>query len=274
MSWVSSEGIAPTAGRSGSIYSITRLAALMAIILAFIGLDVTTRYSCQAWVTLGFFSGFLSIAAASLLIVIRVIAIWSRNKVVVAIAAGVWAINVSVMIRGKSFSLLLWEFLISMILLLHLQVRSAWDPSQGGCFVFNIDSTKPTTIVILITDIVLLLIMLVGLLRLRRQSGGAFGIASILWKQGLIWLLLATIVEVPPNVFIILNLNEPLDMIFLHSSVIAMSIAATRMYRSLADSVSGSTEVLPFVSSLAFTTVRVDDSMAHPTAFRKTNAES
>jgi len=34
-----------------------------------------------------------------------------------------------------------------------------------------------------VTDIVLLLIMLVGLLRLRSGDGGTFGLAQLLWKQ-------------------------------------------------------------------------------------------
>jgi hypothetical protein len=34
-----------------------------------------------------------------------------------------------------------------------------------------------------VTDIILLVIMLVGLLRLRRQCCGTFGLARLLWKQ-------------------------------------------------------------------------------------------
>ena len=89
--------------------------------------------------------------------------------------------------------------------------------------------------------------MLTGLLRMRLKTGSAFGLAHILWKQvrlwqsllavilpnllnyifvrkGLIWLLLATVAEVPsavrlailfhlfllliaPQTFMLLNLN-------------------------------------------------------------------
>ena len=72
-----------------------------------------------------------------------------------------------------------------------------------------------------VTDIVLLLIMLVGLLRLHQGSCGTFGLTQFLWKQvcqnfsriatfwlisflsfrkGLIWIALATAVEIPPAV--------------------------------------------------------------------------
>lgn len=72
--------------------------------------------------------------------------------------------------------------------------------------------------------------MLVGLLRQRLDGMGQF-----LWKQGHIWLFLATIAEVPPTVFIGLNLNDPFNLMFQTPSLIVMSITAMRMHRSLAD---------------------------------------
>lgn len=118
------------------------------------------------------------------------------------------------------------------------------------CIVPNSESSKLYVIVLAITDIILLLIVLIGLLRLRRDGCGTFGIGLLLWKQvgsyrsmwprlprpidmhsvykGVIWLLLATVADVPPavrstssivfpllshhdvtsQVFIILNLNS------------------------------------------------------------------
>ncbi|KAH9993516.1 hypothetical protein BJV74DRAFT_884378 [Russula compacta] len=212
------------------IYTITRLAALMAVVLTFLNLDVTTRFSCEALIKIGLFTGYLGIASASLLIVLRIVAIWSRNKVVVAIAACLWVTNVSVMILGL------------------VRVHSTWNPIQEDCIEFNMESTKPNILVTLASDITLLLVMLVGLLRVRYRGDGAFGIASFLWKQGLIWLLLATLAEVPPAVFIVLNLNAPFDIMFQHSMIL-LSIAATRMYRGLVDFVSGSTDILQKGSS-------------------------
>jgi hypothetical protein len=87
--------------------------------------------------------------------------------------------------------------------------------------VLNTEKSKPSIIAILITDIVLLLIVLIGLLRLLHDSGGSFAIGRLLWNQvgpgrshiavfrftylfplpkGVIWLLIATVAEVPPTV--------------------------------------------------------------------------
>jgi hypothetical protein len=48
-------------------------------------------------------------------------------------------------------------------------------------------SAKPAIIGVLITDIVLLVTMLIGLLRMRVQAGSTFGLARILWNQVRWW---------------------------------------------------------------------------------------
>lgn len=53
--------------------------------------------------------------------------------------------------------------------------------------VLNVESNQPTMIVMLITDVVLLLTMFVGLLRLRRRGGGTFELGRLLWKQVRWW---------------------------------------------------------------------------------------
>ena len=68
---------------------------------------------------------------------------------------------------------------------MYLQLRSDWDPAVPACIIFNSDNSKLNIIVTLITDIILLLIVLIGLLRLRSEVSGTlvFGIGHLLWKQ-------------------------------------------------------------------------------------------
>jgi hypothetical protein len=56
-------------------------------------------------------------------------------------------------------------------------------PEQATCAVVNFESTKITVVASLVTDIGLLLIMLIGLLRLRLEAGGALSLGRILWNQ-------------------------------------------------------------------------------------------
>ena len=61
-------------------------------------------------------------------------------------------------------------------------MRSAWDPLLQDCIVLNTEEIKHNIILILITDIVLLLMVLIGLLCLH-DSGGSFALGRLLWKQ-------------------------------------------------------------------------------------------
>ena len=51
------------------------------------------------------------------------------------------------------------------------------------CVTINTPSNTAALISMAVTDIILLLIMLVGLLRLGGHRGGTFGLAHLLWKQ-------------------------------------------------------------------------------------------
>lgn len=208
------------------IYCITRVATLTAVVLNLVGLNVTTKINCQLWITFVLIFAYLAFATASLLIVLRIMAIWNKNRVVVAISLGVWVTNIAFLIQGIA------------------RLRSTWVPAQERCVLHDTESNKPNIIATLITDIILSFIMLIGLLRLRRYGFGTFGMGQLLWKQGIIWLFIATFAEVTPVVFISLDLNDPFNLMFQIPSMTIMTIGATRMYRSLADFASESTEVL------------------------------
>ena len=52
---------------------------------------------------------------------------------------------------------------------------------------FNVGTNRLSAIAILFTDVVLLIIMLIGLLRMRLESGGALRFGRILWNQVRWW---------------------------------------------------------------------------------------
>ncbi|KAH9953462.1 hypothetical protein BC827DRAFT_1159247 [Russula dissimulans] len=204
------------------IYFITRLATLAAVIMNLVSLKITASASssgCQMF-------AYTTFSLASLLIVLRIIAIWNKNKLIVGLATGVWVTNTSILIHGLT------------------RIRSSWNSELVSCSLPDIMSNISAIISMFASDVVLLLVMFIGLFRLRHCGGGTFGLVRLLWKQGILYLLVATAAELPPLVFICLDLNgqrmltllqmsEALDLMFLMPSLIAMSISATRMYRSL-----------------------------------------
>lgn len=202
------------------IYSTTRIATVisLAIILYEVDVSESTPYDCEVKAILQFSFGYLSIATSSLLIVLRIFVIWNTKKIIVAIATGVLGINVIFLIQGI------------------VRIRAVWHPLMTICSVVNRHIPELNIFVTLATDIILLLIMSLGLLRLGfHERSGVSGLGHLLWKQGLIWFLVATIAEALPAVFIALNLSDPFHYMFLPPSMVTLSIAATRIHRVLVD---------------------------------------
>jgi len=201
------------------IYSTTRIFTLIVVILSLVGVDDTVHYNCEVKTVFQFFFGYLAIAFASLLIVLRILAIWNKKKIIIAIAAGAWGISVIFQIQDI------------------VRIRAVWEPvmSNSTCLVVNWYISKLNILVTVATDIILLLIMFFGLLRLGFHERGVFGLGRLLWKQGVIWVLVATIAEVMPAVFLCVHPNDPISYMFLPPSMVSISIAATRIHRRLAD---------------------------------------
>ena len=66
--------------------------------------------------------------------------------------------------------------------LIILQLRAAWSPAKSVCVVLNTERLINNVTTTLATDVVLLLTMLVGLLRMPLR-GNMFGLGQILWRQ-------------------------------------------------------------------------------------------
>ncbi|KAI0038953.1 hypothetical protein FA95DRAFT_1684453 [Auriscalpium vulgare] len=201
------------------IYFTCRLSMAVSLIILVIPKDVVGVRNCTALGASIYVFGYLSLAMASSLILLRIFAVWQRQLAVVAVSSVLWASSIALNVRY--------------IVIL----RSEYVPELGEC----IESPRPiiNNIGIIGSDLGLLAIMLVGILRHHKDMSSAprgfGGLWSLLWHQGVIWLVMAAMVEVPTLVFIILNLNDPWDVMFEIVTLATLSISATRMYRVLTD---------------------------------------
>jgi len=218
------------------IYSLARFFALLTIVLEFVIANITIPLNCQAAISSVSAFVLLTMSASSLLIVLRIIAIWNRNRVVMTIAIIIWGITAVVYVQFIA------------------RLRWTQVPGQLGCVQVNLKSTLINLISVPFTDIALLLIMLIGVFRLRGHGSSMFGMTKVLWTQGVFWLLLAIAAEIPAVVFILLDLNASFDVMFELPTWVTMVIAASRLHRSLVDLASGSTDV--FSSHGNFLTTR------------------
>ncbi|KAF8501081.1 hypothetical protein F5888DRAFT_1333173 [Russula emetica] len=217
------------------IYEIARISTLTSIVMNLVFLNVTARFNCSVWVIFTWIFSFLGLASGSLLIVLRVIAIWHKNNVALGIASGIWTINLGFLISGVA------------------RIRAAWNPLANKCVVINLETSKPSLISLFVTDCLLLLLMLAGLLHLRRRGGGTFELGRLLWRQGLIWFTIATIAEFIQVLFLILDVNDVLNNLFLVPCQVTLVISATRLYRALAN----------FSSPVTGSSTQPDESTGH-----------
>ncbi|KAH9985086.1 hypothetical protein BJV77DRAFT_139589 [Russula vinacea] len=186
-------------------------------------------YSFARVATLWVLCSRLSLTSALTSAILSSCYLFQLNKFAVMLAVIVWGIDVVSHIQNTA------------------RVRSVRVPGQSFCAPVQTESTILYFIPSIISDIVLLLIMFFGLLILRRRGGGTIGLTYLLWKQGVIWLALATATEVLPLVFIILNMkhhyNNSTPQMLQTPGLVMMIIAATRMHRALVDFASESSDM-------------------------------
>ncbi|KAI0281010.1 hypothetical protein BGY98DRAFT_270526 [Russula aff. rugulosa BPL654] len=198
------------------IYSIARLSGLMTVCNTLVNFNLTTEINCQAWLVFGSVIATLGCyGLGSILIILRIFAIWERNKVIMAITIVIFVSNISYQLSGV------------------VNTRAVWDPATKSCLRLGLTDVKGLALGALITDTSLLLIMLAGLLRLRQRDGSFHDLAYILWKQGAMWLAIAAASQFPQVLTLFLNVNVAYKEIFFIPAVITIVIAGTRMYRDL-----------------------------------------
>ena len=67
--------------------------------------------------------------------------------------------------------------------LIHQQIRAVWVPATRSCAITNVETCRYFYVNLLVTDVILLSIMLVGLLRFHHGVRRFSHISDLLWKQ-------------------------------------------------------------------------------------------
>ncbi|VDB95646.1 unnamed protein product [Peniophora sp. CBMAI 1063] len=199
-----------------ALYLTCRYSILAAVINLLVGFNASQPIHCLVWVKFEFLFPYLGVLTASLLIALRAAAIWHFHPAMLTLAG------------------------VSLLAQLALQIRSiviasaSWDSQMHACTLKDgVHASLPLLSATFGVDAVLLLLMLIGLV--RRREARKFGMWAFLMKQGLVWLIVAAVAELPTVVLLALNLNDALNLLFQTPEMIILAIAATNMYRSLSD---------------------------------------
>jgi len=103
-----------------------------------------------------------------------------------------------------------------------------WNPTLLTCVPDDSRKSLANTTATFCSELFLLLVMIIGLVQQQDHY-----IGRLLFHQGLVWLIVATVAEVPPFVLLFLNLNGPWNVMFQPPGGIVMTICVTRMHRGL-----------------------------------------
>jgi len=195
------------------LYLAARFLTLATVINDVVGLDIGSAVDCKPQVVLNCALSTLSTQAGSVLIAVRVFAVWNRYILIFIISVVGILAQIGILIYSMN----------------HINAEE-WGGLVTNC-PFSPHDLAPISTALLTFDIILLSLLIIGLFRSR--CAGRFGLWRYLWHQGWLWLGMACLAGVPPVTIIFLNFNNELDTMLLLPQVIASSIASMRMYRSL-----------------------------------------
>ncbi|EMD35575.1 hypothetical protein CERSUDRAFT_116303 [Gelatoporia subvermispora B] len=216
-------------------YFANRYFLLFALIGIATALNVTSPVNCQALYTYNQVFGNASIGLASINLSLRTMAVWSQSWYVVVPLVAV--------ILGH------WSLLLHGILL-----KAAWIEGQG-CVITNTNNKllAATFIYSMCFDFTVLMLTAWGLAfpMGRRDSSR---IVNMIFKDGLIFFIIAFFANMLAVIFMMLNLNAVMSIIANVPAAIASTIVACRIVRRLANYTSAGPEVFGSTqaSTLAF----------------------
>ncbi|TCD63050.1 hypothetical protein EIP91_006063 [Steccherinum ochraceum] len=205
-------------------YFLGRYTALFTVITLLITLNAGTEYmNCQALYTFLAVVGQTTIGFASVNLAIRAMALWGQDKRVV--------VPLTVLICGH------WA------VLLQACVVSARMVPGTGCVA---DQTKPILLMLTFTWSIVLdtvVFMLCAWKIIMTGVGKRTNLVDMIFKDGLIYLFVAMAANIPAAVFVFMNFNPVMQLMFNSPAALASTIGASRAVRRLASYNEGSVNI-------------------------------
>ncbi|KAH9969355.1 hypothetical protein BJV74DRAFT_867900 [Russula compacta] len=199
------------------LYIACRVATISSVVTELVGLNITNQINCKLWTYFVLFFSYAATTFSLSLYALRGIAVWQRLPLVIGLSAAVVLANVGAWVRRVILSQASWQPLVQVCM---------WQETQKGLFNNGL---------LLATEVFFIALIASGIS--KRNSG--LRALRVMYREGLLWLVVAALVQVIPVVFLILNLNDPMNIMFVTPSIICTSIGATRMYRTLSDRQAG-----------------------------------
>jgi hypothetical protein len=201
-------------------YFANRYLLLFALIGIVIGIDIQSEIRCDILFTFNQIAGDAAVGLASINLAIRTMALWSLNRWIVG--------GLTVVILGH------WTLILKGVL-----VTAKWMPGNG-CVILETDNTILAAIFIysMAFDFIVLVLsayQLVGLGFGVKKGNGMIQsrIGQMLFGDGLIFFLIAFLANLTATVFMLLDLNPIMSVIFNVPAAVLSTIVALWAVRRL-----------------------------------------
>ncbi|KAJ7349874.1 hypothetical protein DFH08DRAFT_1079162 [Mycena albidolilacea] len=196
-----------------AFYFANRYLLLAAMIGITVALDSTKEMNCQAIYAFNQFAGDAAVGLASINLSLRTLAIWSQN--------GWIKILLIVIILGH------WSLILQGVLL-----KAHWDDQAATCVITSSNSTilAATFTYSMGFD---LLVFLLNAYKLGINRKGKSKLSKMIFTDGLIFFFIAFLANLAATIFMFLNLNSIMTIIFNVPAAMASTIVATRAVRRL-----------------------------------------
>lgn len=201
-------------------YFANRYLLLFALIGILIALDTTTEVNCQALYTFNQLAGDAAVGLASINLSLRTIAVYANSKYIIGLLV--------LVILGH------WSLILQGTLL-----TATWEPTLNTCVILKTDNKilAATFIYSMAFDLLVLTLNIYKLAFVRRSDGamGASRIGKLIFGDGLAYFFIAFAANLLATVFMVLNLNSIMNVIFNVPAAIASTIVACRVVRRLSN---------------------------------------
>jgi len=201
-------------------YFANRYLMLLTMVGVLITLDSTTEVNCRALYTFSQLAGDASVGLASINLSIRTMAIWSQNRYIIGLLI--------LLIIGH------WSLILQGI-----QLKAAWVPGVGCVIIeFNNKIFAAIFIYSMCFDFIVFTLNTYKLVGLHWNSGTLVKLTQsrlshMIFSDGLIYFFIAFAANLVATIFMLLNLNLVMAVIFNVPAAIFSTIAACRAVRRL-----------------------------------------
>ncbi|KAK0203656.1 hypothetical protein DFS33DRAFT_1431159 [Desarmillaria ectypa] len=216
-------------------YFLNRYLLLFALIGIAISLNITKEVNCQALYTFNQLAGNAAVGLASINLSLRTIAVYAQSKIIIGLlillTLGHWSLILQGMLPGlylHPFYAFQHEFYTGVL------INADWIPETETCIITSANNTilAATFIYSMVFDFVILALNTYKLVGRRGPSGGS-QLTRMLFSDGLVYFIIAFLSNLIATVFMCLNLNAVMSVIFNVPAAIGSTIVACRAVRRL-----------------------------------------